>query len=210
MDTDGFLESVESENQTALSRLGSSKALYAATAGEMNADTVVAAAADAEYAARETFQEWAEDESNARAREVFAETAEEEAGHYDAVLAELGDHDPDPDAVPAIHDHLRGLETTIDRAAGLVGRTLASARSKDQFTGYFVGQADPQTASLFRGFGDDLDAQLERGLDLLEAICESEEDRERAREVAGETIQTAYEEHVATLEGMGVDPKPVC
>jgi len=77
-------------------------------------------------------------------------------------------------------------------------------------TGFFVGQAKPQAADLFRGMGDDLDAQLDRAAELLEARCASEDDWERALEAASGAIQTAYEEYTERLESMGVNPKPVC
>jgi hypothetical protein len=78
-------------------------------------------------------------------------------------------------------------------------------------TGFFVGQADPSTSQLFRGMGDDLDAQLERATELLAAECgDDEECWERAADAATGAIQAAYEEYTERLEGMGVNPKPVC
>ncbi len=210
--TDGedFVERIESENQTELSRLGSSKSLYAATEGEIDVEPVLRATADAEYAAWQTFESWAESEEDDRAREVFEATAAEEEGHYETVVDELGgDHDSEG-TPPALHDYLRGLEDTPERLGGLVGRTLASDRSKSQVVGFFVGDADPQTATLFREFGDDLDDQMERALDALDAVCTDEDARERAAEAATGAIEAAYEEYVEVLEGMGANPKPVC
>ncbi|WP_114577959.1 rubrerythrin family protein [Saliphagus sp. LR7] len=209
--TDGedFVERIESENQTELSRLGSSKSLYAATEGEIDVDPVLRATADAEYAAWQTFESWAESEGDDRAREVFEATADEEQDHYETVVDELGDHDPEEGETPALHDYLRGLGDTPERLGGLVGRTLASERSKSQVVGFFVGDADPQTAALFREFGDDLDDQLDRALDALEAAC-TDEEIERAEEAATGAIGAAYEEYVEVLEGMGANPKPVC
>ena len=76
--------------------------------------------------------------------------------------------------------------------------------------GFFTGNADPRTASTFRTLRADLDDQLDRALSLLSEHCKTEEDWDLAREYAEEAIQTAYEEHVAALESLGVDPKPVC
>lgn len=211
--TDGetFVERIESENQTALSRLGSSKALYAATEGEIDVEPVLWATADAEYAAWQTFESWADSEGDDRAREAFAATANEEQGHYETVVDELGgDHDPAEGEMPALHDYLRRLEDAPERLGGLVGRTLASDRSKSQVVGFFVGDADPQTASLFREFGDDLDDQLERALAALEAVCTDDDEWDRAEEAASGAIGAAYEEYVEVLEGMGANPKPVC
>ncbi|PSP54860.1 rubrerythrin family protein [Halobacteriales archaeon QS_1_67_19] len=208
MNPDEFLDTVRDENETALSRLGSSKSLYAATEGEMEAETVLRAAADAEHAAGETFRGWADDAADS-VREAFAAFAEQERDHYDRVTAEL-DADHDPGDAPAIHEYLRDLGDDPARVGGFLGRTLASDRSKDQLVGFFVGQADPQTAQLFRDLGEDLDEQLERTRELLDAVCDEEADWERALEAAEGAIQTAYDEYTETLEGMGVNPKPVC
>lgn len=208
MDATEFFERVRETNQTPLSRLGSSKSLYAATEGEIDTEPVLEATADAEYAAWQTFAEWAADESNDRARSVFEATAAEEREHYETVDDRLETYEPE--AVPALHDYLRGLEDTVSRAGALAGRILASKRSKEQVVGYFVGDADPQTASVFREFGDDLDAQLERTRELLETVCEDEESWERAESAATEAIETAYGEYVENLESMGANPKPVC
>ncbi|SEW24316.1 ferritin family protein [Natrinema salifodinae] len=208
-DPDTFVETVSEENQTALSRLGSSKSLYADTGGDIDTEPVLEATADAEYAAWQTFLEWADDEADDEVREAFERTAEEEQEHYETVDDKLDD-EYEPDAIPALHDYLRDREDTVERVGAFVGRILASQRSKDQVVGYFVGDADPQTASLFRGFGDDLDDQLERSTALLDDVCETDEDWERAQEAATGAIQAAYGEYVETLEGMGANPKPVC
>jgi hypothetical protein len=207
-DPDAFVDGVRDRNETALSRLGSSKSLYADTAGEMETSAVLDAAATAEYRAAETFEQWADDADGA-ARDAWAESAAEERAHHETVAAELdGEHDPGPPS--AIHDHLRGLTDPVERAGAFVGRTLAAEASKSQLTGFFVGQADPQTASTFRGLTDDLDAQLERAVDLLATLCADEGDWERAADAADAADQTAYEEYTETLESLGVNPKPVC
>jgi rubrerythrin len=214
MNPDEFLDTVRDENETALSRLGSSKSLYAATEGEMDSDEVFRAAAASEHAAAETFRDWANDEgSDRRVREAFEKCAEQERDHYERVVGKLDEDleaDDVSDAVPAIHAYLRGIEDDPGRVGGFLGRTLASEKSKEQMVGFFVGQADPQTAQLFRDLGDDLDGQLERGRELLAEICEGDEDYERALEAASGAIGTAYDEYTETLEGMGVNPKPVC
>jgi rubrerythrin len=207
--SDDFVEGVRERNETALSRLGSSKSLYADTAGEMEPEAVLRAAARAEFHAAETFAEWADDEDNGNARGVWEHIASVEGEHYETVLGEL-DGEPDVGEAPAVQAYLRSLDDTVERAGALVGRTVAADKSKEQMTGFFTGQADPTTASTFRGLRGDLDDQLERAVDLLEAICEDESDWERAADAADEAIQTAYEAYTESLEEMGVNPKPVC
>lgn len=207
MDPDELIETVRSDNETALSRLGSSKSLFADTEGEMETDEVLAAAATAEYHAAETYETWAETEDD-DVGDAFAETAREERDHYETVTGELDEHDPGE--TPAIQSYLRELDGTAERLGGFVGRTIAAGKSKTQVTGFFVGNADPQTAQLFRSMDDDLEAQLERASKLLEAECTSETDWERAHGAATGAIQAAYEEYTGRLESMGVNPKPVC
>ena len=210
--SDDFIETVKTETSTALSRLGSSKALYAETGGELEADTVLRAAAIAEDAARETFETWADNESHEAAAELFADVASEEADHYDTVAAKLNEppRAADAEQLPAIQSTLRGSESTVERAGGLVGRCLVAKKSKEQYTGYFVGDADPQTASVFRDLGGDVEGQLTRAAELVDAVCETPADREDAESAATEAIETAYKEYTDSLESMGVNPKPVC
>ncbi|MFB6146309.1 MAG: rubrerythrin family protein [Halobacteriaceae archaeon] len=210
MDGDAFLDRIEADNRTELSRLGSSKSLYADTGGEMETEAVLAATADAEYHARQTFARWADDEDDDDAAAVFDDAAADEADHYEQVVATIdGDHDPAADP-PPVHAYLRDLDGAVERLGGFVGRTLASDASKGQTVGFFTGQADPGTASLFRDLRADLDDQLAGALDALESVCADEADWDRAREAADGAIQAAYEAYVDRLESMGVNPKPVC
>lgn len=205
---DALLEALEDGNRTALSRLGSSKSLYAATGGEIDTEPVLRAAAEAEYAAWQTFSGWADEEEQTTARDVFEACATEERDHYETVADRLEAFEPDE--TPALHEYLRGLESAPERLGGLLGRVLASDRSKSQLVGFFVGDADPQTAALFREFGGDLDAQRERTLEALETVCQSESDWAAAETAGTGAIEAAYGEYVESLEAMGANPKPVC
>lgn len=209
-DADAFVEAVRETNQTPLSRLGSSKYLYAATGGEIETGPVLEATAHAEHAAWKTFEGWAADESTAAAQDFFEAVAEEERGHYERVVEELGDDVGEPAGLPALHEYLRAQSETPARLGAFVGRTLASKRSKDQVVGYFVGNADPQSAELFRGFSSEVDDQLTRAASLLETLAFTEAQLDRAREAASGAIDAAYDEYVERLESMGVNPKPVC
>lgn len=208
MNSDEFVEAVRKANETALSRLGSSKSLYAATDGEMDSDEVFRAAADSEYAAARTFDGWADDEDDEDASELFSHLADVENDHYERVSGKVDDHEPGD--TPALHEYLRELDDTRERLGGFVGRTLASEKSKEQMTGFFTGQADPKTAQLFRDLKGDLGDQLDDTLALLDDLCESDEDWETAKEAASGAITAAYDEYTESLESMGVNPKPVC
>ncbi|MFB6234818.1 MAG: rubrerythrin family protein [Halopenitus sp.] len=217
MTPDDLLDAVREAKATELSRLGSSKALYAATEGEIEADRVLRAAATAERAAAKTFDAWADDEANEDAAAAFRATAEEEHDHFDRVREELGEDELPAESgngeeaeLPALAAHLRSIDNTVARAGALLGRVLVADESKSQYIGYFVGDADPQTASVFRDLRGDLDGQQERALDLLETVCDEESDWETAESAALDAIDAAYEAQVEALESLGVNPKPVC
>ena len=199
-----LLDAIREDNKTELSRLGSSKSLYADTEGEMEPERVLAAAADTAHYAAETLAGWAEDDDVAGA---FAAAADRERDHYDAIAAELDAHVPGER--PAVIESLRGHEAAVERLGALVGLTLVAEEKSGQYSGFFTGQADPQTASLFRGFGDDYEASRADALDALDAVCEPE-DWDHAEAAATGAIGAAYEEYFETLEDMGVNPKPVC
>ena len=202
MNGSDFLEAVRTESKTELSRLGSSKSLYADTDGEMDSEVVLAAAADNAHHAAETFDGWAD------GGDVFAAAAETERGHYESIAGKLDDYRRG--SPPAVVEFLRGLPAGIERLGGLVGWTLVTEEKTSQSTGFFTGQADPQTASLFRGFGGDYQETRGAAVDALEGACEREEEWERARTAATEAIEAAYDEYFEALEELGVNPKPVC
>lgn len=209
-DPDAFVDTVREANQTPLSRLGSSKSLYADTAGEIDTEPVLEAMARAEHAAWQTFQAWADDESNEAVQAFFERVAVEERDHFDRVTDRLGGEVDTSGAVPAIHESLRNCTGTVERLGAFVGRTLASKRSKEQVVGYFVGDADPQTAAMVREFGEELDDELSDAMSLLAELSVDEPAEDRAYEAASGAITAAYDEYVESLEAMGVNPKPVC
>jgi hypothetical protein len=200
MDGSELLDRIETETRTELSRLGSSKSLYADTQGETEAEGVLPAAADAAMAAADTFASWS--------GEVFADAADRARDHHEAVVDELGEHEPG--AAPAVAEALEGAEDRIERLGATVGWTLVTERKSTQSSGYFTGQADPGTASVFRSFGEDYEEIREAALDALDAACESEEEYERAADAAVAVIEAAYDEYFETLEALGMNPKPVC
>jgi len=198
-----LIDAVRDDQQTELSRLGSSKTLYADTRGEMEPDVVLAAAAAREGAAHDTFDVWSDDD-HVDAAALFADAATETAERRDSI-------DADPvDRTPAMHDVLDDLDGTIERLGGFVGWTLVDKKVKEQYTGFFTGQADPQTASTFRSAGSDVVDLREEAAELLAAVCESDDDWAAAEAAAIDVISTAYDEYFETLEDLGVNPKPVC
>jgi hypothetical protein len=204
MNADEILEAVREDNESALSRLGASKALYAATGGELVAEQVLRAAADDAAGAADVFDRWADDESDADAADTFATAADRAASQCDTVLGELEGYDPETGGPVA--DHLRDVTGTAARAGALLGWSVVSDETLGQVVGFFVGDADPQTASTFRGVREETAAVQEAALSLLEAT----EDHDVSAAAADAVVEAAYDDYVETLEGMGVNPKNVC
>lgn len=203
------VEEVEAAKRTQLGRLGGTKWLLAATEADLEPGRVLRVTAASEAAAAETFERWAEREENEQARETFERVAAIEREH----AARVGDHlDTDTEPVEsAVHDHLRGLDGTLERVGGgLVGRPLVSSRTTLQSISFFINRADERRADLFRELRADTDEQLEEGVALLDAICETDEELADARRAAEDVIEVAYEEFAADLDAMGLDPRSVC
>jgi len=210
MDGRALRDGVEADKESQLDRLGSSKYLIALTDANLDEDTVLEAVAVSESLARETFEGYVAAETEPDAREAFETVAEQESEHYDRVCERLGAR-PEPDHAGAVHGYLREREDAVARVAGgLVGRPLVSLRAHTQVVSFYVNEADRAGAELFRDLKDETAAELDRGVDALDAVCESDEDWERARATAEYTIQLAYDEYADSLETLGVNPKSTC
>jgi rubrerythrin len=209
MDGNELVEAVRASKATELERLGKEKALIATTNADLEAAAVLRAAAASERRAQLTFEAWAEAETNEAAREAFERVAVTEAVHYDRIVARLGEPLAEPEVDP-LHASLREVERTVERVgAGLVGRPLASERTLLQVVNFFLNEADSAGADLFRDLREETRAVSEEGAALLDELC-SGEDWVLAQKAAEDAIQVAYDDYAETLEGMGLDPKPVC
>ncbi len=213
MDTDAFLAEVREANETALSRLGSSKSLYAYTDGELEAAAVASVAADVSHTAATALEAYAAGASSDAAAEAFTafgELAAEHAGTAKGVsddVPALESHD----AVAALSAYGDGSGASdVERLGAVVGYALVAKKLAEQSTGFFTGEADPRTASTFRSYGSDVEARRGEVLDALAVVVDGDADREAALEAATAVVQGAYEEYTERLEAMGVNPKPVC
>lgn len=210
MDATDLQAAVETAQATELDRLGSSKLLIALTDAELDRESVLRAAATSELAARDTFAAWAADEEHTAAADLFSDIAEQEQRHYERVVDLLGEDIESPGSGP-MHGYLRDREGAVERlAGGLLGRTLVSDRTHMQVISFFINEADETAANVFRDLRTETTEAQERGLGLLDSICETDEDWETAEAVANYVIQLAYDDYTDVLVGMGVEPKPIC
>ncbi|MFD1632356.1 rubrerythrin family protein [Haloplanus ruber] len=211
MDGSTLVETVRTDRETELGRLGSEKALVASTAARLDRASVLDATLDAERRAAATFAAWAADEGNDTARVAFDRVASQEREHAERVRDLLDAAGPDEDpGSDALHAHLRDLDATVERiAAGFVARPLVSERSLLQVVNFFVNEADEQAADTVRGLRSETQALTDDGATLLDACC-GDDDWDQAREAADRTVDVAYAQYEERLTEMGVDPKPVC
>jgi len=224
MDAETFRAELESDRQTQLRRLDSESLLLALTDGEPTPAAVLRAAADSEHAAHVTFREWAAtadqsvsataDQSVSETAELdtqalFAWTADREADHRECVCDVL-DATHDPADGGTLHTYLRERERPVERvAAGLVARPLVSERTHSRMIAFFADETADRAdarAELFRALRRETAEELQRGLDALDALCTTPDDWERARMVAGYTVQVAYDDYADTLAGLGESP----
>jgi hypothetical protein len=197
MDADGLRAAVEAEHADALDLLGSRELLVALSDGDPHPAALLAAAADSEYAARETFREWADGAADPALREVFEAVATQEDDHFHRVRAAMADdaaHDPERSG--PMHAYLRGREDSIQQvAAGMVGRTLVSLRTHGCLIDFFdaVDGRDHDCAALFRDLRAETVACLDDGLAILDERADGD-DWAAAEAVAGYTIRLAADD----------------
>lgn len=207
MDGQTFLDELRDEHETELSRLGSSKAVYALTDGEMDGDAVRVGTARELHAVAPVLEEWA-DVADGDAADCYADVAASLADWAD----ELDEEAAVPEGEEVTHVTAEALAACDDeqaRAAGLTAAMLVLAKVSEQLVGFFVGDADRKGAAEFRDLRDDLRQHRDDAAFLLDTLC-ADDDWTEAHGVAAGVVEGAYDWYVGTLEAMGVQPKNVC
>ena len=200
MDAADTIAAVEDATTTERSRIGSDKALIAATGANLAADAVWRAAATREAGIADVLETWAAETDGAVADtfERAGTAANERADRIDAAPG-------DPDALSAHLDTVEGTAARI--GAGLVAPALVLDRFYLQVVSFFVNEADEASADIVRELRSSA-SDLEPAREALGALDETE--RGTARDAAVEAVGVAYGEYASALEAMGLDPKPVC
>lgn len=208
MDGQTFLDELRDEHETELSRLGSSKAVYALTEGEMDGEAVRVGTARELHAVAPVLETWAE-QADGDAADCYAEVAASLGEWADRLDEEAGV----PEGEEFTHVTAEALEACDDeqaRAAGLTAALLVLAKISEQLVGFYVGDADRSGAAEFRELRDELRDHRDDTAFLLDTLCADEADWAEAHEVAAGVVEAAYDWYVGTLEAMGVEPKNVC
>ena len=208
MDGQTFLDELRDEHETELSRLGSSKAVYALTDGEMAGDAVRVGIARELHAVAPVLERWS-DAADGDAADCYADVAASLADWADE-LAEEAAVSEGEEFSHLTAEALAACDDERERAAGLTAALLVLAKVSEQLVGFFVGDADRKGAAEFRDLRDDLRSHRDDVAFLLDTLCADEADWVEAHEVAAGVVEGAYDWYVGTLEAMGVKPKNVC
>lgn len=202
-----LVERLRETKQTELDRLGSDKALLAATNADLETETVLGYVAATTAGLQEAFDDWAAT-SEGEASEVFARAASNTQATHDGIVADLDDVAVDrPAAVTVLDTFADSIEQV---GGGLIGQGLVFDRTLLQVINFFINEADERRADQIRDVRTAANGRIEDGAVLLDELCQQERDWDRASATATQVIEAAYEEYVETLDEFGIDPKPVC
>lgn len=200
MDVEETIAAVRDAQATELDRLGSEKALIAATGASLEEGAVVRAAAARERALAATLAEW-DDAADGTVSEAFGGAAGAASDRLDRL-------DAAPEGDDAFGDHLRTLQSVPERVgAGLVAAPLVLDRFYLQVVSFFVNEGDERGAELARDLRTDA-SDLDRARTGLAALDDA--GREQARDAAVEAVGVAYSAYADALGELGLDPKPIC
>jgi hypothetical protein len=198
MDAPDTIAAVEDATTTERSRIGSDKALIAATDATLERDAVWRAMATREAGVVDAVGGWNDESAVAEAFERFRRAASDRRDRIDA----------QPGEADALSAHLADLTDTPERVgAGLLAVPLVLDRLYLQVVSFFVNEADEREADVARELRNGA-SDLAPAREALAVLDDAE--RARARDAAVGAIGVAYDEYAATLEAMGLDPKPVC
>jgi len=206
MDGQTLVERVRDGQRVELERLGSDKALIAATDATLEPDAVLGVFVGQERQLGDAVERWADQADDGRVQEAFASAAASARDHVADLEVELTGDPPAGDGLEL------GDPGTVPEqvGAGFVGGSLVADRTLLQGISFFVNEADRGRADLLRTIREDVEDRLDTGADLLGECCADEGDWDRALTAAEAVVAAAYEEYATTLERMGLDPKPVC
>ena len=204
-----LVDGVRESERTELDRLGSDKAMIAATAADLDTDPVLEHVASTLDGLGTTCEAWAA-EGDGDAAALFAATAEAASEEFDRVTAAMDDSAEPTGHAPAVVATLDGFETDPARVGGLVGQSLAFDRTLLQAVNFFVNEADESRANVIRDVRTAASNRVDEAAAVLGEVCAGEDDWDAAEEAAIAVVDAAYAEYADALDALGIDPKPVC
>ena len=217
MDPKEFVQGLVDELEELFSRLGEEEILEAESDGKKDVVTLLRLALRSELEAAELAGSWMPQTEEVDGKMLFALQCGDEMKHYRLIqerLAELG-HEADVDLASEgyspLYHYLKGLRTTIERAAAgpFTCEAIAQARNR-QFIAFCRSAGDEETARLYERViqPEEVHHHLE-GRRYLERHATTPEAREAAAAAVRATLAIADELKTLAEKSTGVDTLPV-
>jgi hypothetical protein len=215
---EAFVAELEQENAKLLDRLAQ-KSAAGDTPGALTVPTLLKLALKNELEASDLAAAWMVDTPELDAKLALARQCGDEAKHYRWIeerLRELGvdlaGFDPRSSGESKLLEHLRGLKTTVERAAaGQFARERIAVVRNDVFAKFCDERGDAKTAALYRDkIQPDEQHHHELGRKLLLRYATTGELQAKARAAARKTLEVAEEVQEMARMKMGVCRAPGC
>lgn len=213
-----FVQGLVDEMEELFSRLGEDEILEAESDGEVEVPTLLKLALRSEMEAAELAGSWMPQTHEVDGKMLFALQCGDEMKHYQMIsdrLRELG-HDPDAFDPAAggyspLYHYLRGLRTTLERAAAGPFTCEAIARVRNrQFIDFCRSAGDQETARLYEEVIQPEEVHHhEEGRRFLERHATTPEAQEAVAAAVRTTLAIADELKTLAEKSTGLDTLPV-
>jgi rubrerythrin len=213
-----FIAALARENQATLEGLGQ-KSAAGETPEALSVASLLKIALKNELEATELAAFWLQDTPELDAKLALARQCGDEAKHYRWIeerLRELGedlrDFDPRSTGTSPVLAYLKGLSSTVERAAaGQFTREAMAIVRNEVFISFCEERGDPKTAALYREhIQPDEQHHHELGRRLLLKYATTAEQQTKARAAAQRTLEIAEEAQELARLKAGVCRAPGC
>jgi hypothetical protein len=220
MDSKEFVQGLVDELEALFSQLGEEEILEAESGGQKDVATLLKLALQSELEAAELAGSWMPQTREVDGKMLFALQCGDEMRHYQLIrerLSELGQLDETGDAEPSstgyspLYHYLKGLRTTIERAAAgpFTCEAIARARNR-QFIAFCRAAGDEETARLYDEVIQPEEIHHhEEGRRFLERHATTPEAQEAVAAAVRSTLAIADELKSLAEKSTGVDTLPV-
>jgi len=217
MDSKAFVQGLVDELNALFSQLGEEEILEAESSGEKDVVTLLKLALRSELEAAELAGSWMPQTHEVDGKMLFALQCGDEMRHYQLIherLAELGqaeDVDPSTEGYSPLYHYLKGLRTTLERAAAGPFTCEAIARARNhQFIAFCRSAGDEATARLYEEVIQPEEVHHhEEGRRFLERHATTPEAQEAVAAAVRATLAIADELKSLAEKSTGVDTLPV-
>jgi len=217
MDSKAFVQGLVDELEALFSQLGEEEILEAESGGKKDVATLLKLALQSELEAAELAGSWMPQTQEVDGKMLFALQCGDEMRHYQLIrdrLDELGHTDevePSSAGYSPLYHYLKGLRTTIERAAAGPFTCEAIARARNQqFITFCRATGDEETARLYDEVIQPEEVHHhEEGRRFLERHATTPEAQEAVAAAVRSTLAIADELKSLAEKSTGVDTLPV-